>query len=98
MAQPSTDTGEKGSGSESSAGMMGPGGMGGWRMALCIVACCGAFIAVIAWLFFYAGGYNVYQNIAVVGVIILVCMAVMAAVMAPWFMRQKSRWGMMGRQ
>ncbi len=65
-------------------------------MAVCMVACVGAIIAVILWLFFYAGGYNVYQNIAVVGVIFLACMAVMAAVMAPWFMRQRSRWGTMG--
>ncbi len=79
-----------------SATPMGPGAMRGWRMVACIVTCIGAVIAVLLWLFFYAGGYSVYQNIAVVGVIILACMGVTAAVMAPWFMKQKSRWSMTG--
>ncbi len=87
---------EKGeSGSETKAGSWGPGGVGGWRMEACMVACFGAVVAVILWLFFYAGGYNVYQNIAVVGATFLACMAVMAAIMGPWFMRRGSRWGMM---
>jgi hypothetical protein len=45
------------------------------------------------WLFFYAGSYNVYQNIAVVVVIFLIFVAVMGASWASWGMRQGDWWG-----
>ena len=47
-----------------------PEGMG-WRVAVSIVAFFGSIMAVILWLFFYAGNFNVYQNLAVVVVIFL---------------------------
>jgi hypothetical protein len=83
-------------GGETPAGPRNPEGMG-WRIALSIVTFFGAIIAVILWLFFYAGSYNVYQNIAVVVVIFLVFIAVMGAAWASWGMRQADWWGR-GRQ
>lgn len=65
-----------------------PEGMG-WRVTASIITFFGFLIAVILWLFFYAGGYNVYQNIAVVVVILLAFIGIMAATWAAWGMRQK---------
>ncbi len=68
-----------------------PEGMG-WRIAVSIVTFFGLIIAAIIWLFFYAGSYNVYQNIAVIIVIILACIAIMGATWASWGMKQSSWW------
>ena len=68
-----------------------PEGMG-WRVAVSIVAFFGAIIAVILWLFFYAGSFNVYQNLAVVVVIFLAFVAVMGATWATWGMKQAAWW------
>jgi hypothetical protein len=68
----------------------------GWRVGVSIVAFFGALIAVILWLFFYAGGYNAYQNIAVVVVIFLAFIAVMGATWASWGIRQASWWSEKG--
>ena len=66
-----------------------PEGMG-WRVAVTIVALIGGTIAAILWLFFYAGSYNAYQNIAVIVVTILAFIGIAGAVWAPWGMRQAS--------
>jgi protein-S-isoprenylcysteine O-methyltransferase Ste14 len=68
-----------------------PEGMG-WRVGVSIVTFFGSVIAVILWLFFYAGSYNAYQNIAVVVVIILAFIAVMGATWASWGMKQSAWW------
>jgi hypothetical protein len=68
-----------------------PEGMG-WRIAVSILTFFAGIIAVILWLFFYAGGYNAYQNIAVIVVIFLAFVAVMAAVWASWGMKQRAMW------
>jgi hypothetical protein len=60
----------------------------GWRVAVSIVTFFGAVIAAILWLFFYAGNFNVYQNIAVIVVIFLAFIAVMGAMWASWGMKQ----------
>lgn len=52
----------------------------------------GAIIAAILWLFFYAGHFNVYQNIAIVVVILLAFIAVMGATWGSWGMRQTDWW------
>jgi VIT1/CCC1 family predicted Fe2+/Mn2+ transporter len=77
--------------SEVSASPRKPEGMG-WRVAVSIVSFFGSIIAVILWLFFYAGSYNVYQNIAVVVVIFLAFIAVMGAAWASWGMKQGAWW------
>ena len=77
--------------SEVSASSRKPEGMG-WRGAVSIVTFFGSIIAAILWLFFYAGSYNVYQNIAVIVVILLAFIAVMGATWASWGMKQGAWW------
>ena len=64
-----------------------PQGMGS-RVAVSILTFFGSIIGIIVWLFFYAGSYSVYQNIAIVVVVLLGFMAVMGATWASWGMRQ----------
>jgi len=71
--------------------MMGPEGMG-WRVGVSIFSFFAAIIAVILWLFFYAGGYNAYQNLAIIVVIFLAFVAVMGAVWASWGLKQRNWW------
>ena len=82
-------------GGEVSAGPMRPEGMG-WRISVSIVAFFGSVIAAILWLFFYAGSYSAYQNIAVVVVIFVAFIAVMGATWASWGMKQRARWSERG--
>ena len=67
-----------------------PEGMG-WRVSVSIVTFFSLVIAVILWLSFYAQKFNVYQNVAVVIVILLAFIAVMGATWASWGMRQAFR-------
>jgi hypothetical protein len=62
----------------------------GWRTGVSILTVFGSLIVAILWLFFFAGGFNVYQNIAVVAVIFLAFIAVMGATWASWGMRQSA--------
>jgi len=71
--------------------MMGPGGIG-WRVGVSILSFFAAIIAVILWLFFYAGGYNAYQNLAIIVVIFLAFIAVMGAIWASWGLKQRNWW------
>jgi len=71
--------------------MLRPEGMG-WRIGVSIFSFFAAIIAVILWLFFYAGSYNAYQNLAIIVVIFLAFVAVMGAVWASWGMRQRNWW------
>jgi hypothetical protein len=64
----------------------------GWRVSISILSLFGSLIAAILWLFFYAGEFNVYQNVAVVVVILMVFIAVNGATWASWGMRQANRW------
>lgn len=59
----------------------------GWRVGASIATTFGATIALILWLFFFAGGFSVYQNIAVVIVIALSFAAVMGVTWASWGMK-----------
>ena len=77
--------------SEMSIGRERSEGMG-WRVSLSIITFFGAMIAVIVWLFFYAGSFSVYQNIAVIVVILLAFIAVMGGTWASWGMRQGDWW------
>ncbi len=63
----------------------------GWRVSVSIVTVFGFLISVILWLFFYAEKFNVYQNIAIVVVMLLAFVAIMGATWAPWGMRQSER-------
>jgi VIT1/CCC1 family predicted Fe2+/Mn2+ transporter len=68
-----------------------PEGMSG-RIVATILTFFGSIIGIILWLFFYAANFNVYQNIAVVVVILLGFVAVMGATWASWGMKQGARW------
>lgn len=59
----------------------------GWRVGVSIITLFGSAIASILWLFFYAGTFNIYQNLAVIVVIALSFIAIMGATWAPWGMR-----------
>ena len=59
----------------------------GWRVGVSIVTFFGSMIASILWLFFYAGTFSIYQNIAVIVVIVLAFSAIMGATWAPWGMK-----------
>ena len=59
----------------------------GWRVSLSIIVGIGWLIFLILWLFFYASGFNIYQNIAIFIVSILVVGGVLGAAWAPWGMR-----------
>ena len=58
------------------------------RVSATIITFFGSIIAIILWLLFSAEGFSVYQNIAVVVVILLGFVAVMGAMWTPWGMRQ----------
>jgi membrane-bound metal-dependent hydrolase YbcI (DUF457 family) len=68
-----------------------PEGMG-WRVAASILTFFASIIGIILWLFFYAENFNVYQNIAVIVVILLGFIAVMGAIWASWGMKQRGAW------
>ena len=59
----------------------------GWRVGVSIATVFGATIVAILWLFFFAGGFSVYQNIAVIIVIALAFVAVMGVTWASWGMK-----------
>lgn len=56
----------------------------GWKVSLSIVMGIGWLIFVILWFAFYAGGYNVYQNFAIVLISILVVFIVLGGSWASW--------------
>lgn len=64
----------------------------GWRVSLSIIVGIGWLVFLIIWLFFYAGDFNPYQNIAVFVASILVMAAIMGASWAPWGIRQGRGW------
>jgi RsiW-degrading membrane proteinase PrsW (M82 family) len=59
----------------------------GWRVAVSILIAIGWLSFVILWLFFYAGKYDVFQNLAIVIVSVLVGVGLLGAMWAPWGMR-----------
>ena len=56
-------------------------------VAVSIVAALGWLVFIIIWLFFWAGGLNIYQNIAVFLASILALAAVVGPMWAYWGMR-----------
>lgn len=48
---------------------------------------------LILWLFFYAGDFDIFQNLAIVIVSVLVGVGVLAAMWAPWGMRMAKNAG-----
>jgi hypothetical protein len=64
-----------------------------WRVSVSILAVFGLVVFFIMWLFFFAGSFTVYQNIAVVLAAILVFFAIMGASWASWGIRYGTKYG-----
>jgi hypothetical protein len=56
----------------------------GWRTALSAVMGVGWLVFVVLWLLFFASGFSVLQNLAIISISILVMAAVLGAAWAPW--------------
>ena len=65
----------------------------GWRVAASILIVIGWLSFVIIWLFFLAGDYDMFQNLAIVIVSVLVGVGILAAMWAPWGMRMAKNAG-----
>lgn len=65
----------------------------GWRVALSIIMGVGWLAFFVIWLAFWAGGYTIYQNIAIFIVSILVLGGVLGASWASYGMRFARGWG-----
>ncbi|MDE1851348.1 MAG: hypothetical protein KGH69_01505 [Candidatus Micrarchaeota archaeon] len=63
-----------------------------WRVGLSIIVFFGTVAGAILWLFFYAGSYSIYQNLAAVIVMFLIFVALMGAVWASFGMKQGKWW------
>lgn len=55
-----------------------------WRVVLSTALAFLLIVFLIVWFWFYAEPYNVYQNIAILVVSVLIAAGVMAAAWAPW--------------
>jgi membrane protein YdbS with pleckstrin-like domain len=64
-----------------------------WRVAVSIFVVFGWLIFLILWLLFYAGNFNVYQNLAIIIVSVLVGIAILGATWASWGIRYRYRYG-----
>jgi len=64
-----------------------------WRVGLSILVVFGWLAFLIVWLFFYAGDYGVFQNIAIFLVSIIVGIGILAAAWATWGIKYASRFG-----
>lgn len=62
-----------------------------WRVGLSIIVVFGWLAFLIIWLFFYAGDYDVFQNIAIFLVSIIVSIGVLAAAWATWGIKYASK-------
>ena len=59
----------------------------GWRIGISILVVFGWVVFVLLWLLFYASRFNIYQNVGVLLVSILVGMAVLADSWVSWGLR-----------
>lgn len=59
----------------------------GWRISTSIVSFFGLLIFVIVWLFFFAEGYSVYQNLAILIVAFLAFIGINGATWATMWTR-----------
>lgn len=67
-----------------------------WRVGLSIVVVFGWLAFVIIWLFFYAGDFDVFQNIAIFLVSVIVAIGTLAAAWTTWGIRYASKFGKHG--
>jgi hypothetical protein len=62
-----------------------------WRVAASIVTGMGWLAFIIIWLFFYAGSFSIYQNLAIVIVSLIVVFGTLAAIWVSWGLRFASQ-------
>jgi len=65
----------------------------GWRVSLSILGGVGWLAFLIVWLFFFAGDYSIYRNLAVLLVAVLLFGGIQGAMWAPWGMRHGDDFG-----
>jgi hypothetical protein len=65
----------------------------GWRVAVSILVPIAWFSFIIIWLFFYASKYDVFQNLAIMIVSVLMSIGLLGALWAPWGMRMAKNAG-----
>ena len=58
-----------------------------WRVGLSILVVFGWLAYLIIWLFFYAGDFDVFQNIAIFLVSIIIAIGILASAWATWGIR-----------
>jgi len=64
-----------------------------WRVGLSILVVFGWLAFLLIWLFFIAGDYDVFQNIAIFLVSVIVGIGILAAAWATWGIRYASKFG-----
>ncbi|UCG95186.1 MAG: hypothetical protein JSV92_04035 [archaeon] len=64
-----------------------------WRVSLSIIVFFGWLVFLIIWLFFYAGNFNIYQNIAIFVVSVMTGLAILGAAWASWGIKYGCRTG-----
>jgi len=64
----------------------------GWRVSVSILVVFGWAIFFALWLFFYAGGFDLVQNIGVFRLSIIIGVAILAAAWAPWGIKYGKKW------
>lgn len=67
-----------------------------WRLAVSIYGSIGTLIFIIWFLAFYPTGFDIWQNIAIIGISLLVLGAIMAGIWVPWGMsnsKDLEKWG-----
>jgi len=76
--------------SEEWEGEMPPGGAA--RVAVSIVVCVGWLIFLILFLAFYAEGFSIYRNLAIILASILVVGAILGPMWAYWGIKTSRAW------
>ncbi|MDD3492376.1 MAG: hypothetical protein PHU95_03430 [Candidatus Thermoplasmatota archaeon] len=64
-----------------------------WRVAASALMACLLLAFLIVWLFFFAGDYSIYRNLAVLLVAVLLFGGIQGAMWAPWGMRHGDDFG-----
>jgi len=69
-----------------------------WRVGLSIFVVFGWLAFLVIWLFFYAGDYDVFQNIAIFLVSVIVGIGILAGAWATWGIKYASKFGKDGAE
>lgn len=70
----------------------------GWRVSASIALGIGWLVFLIIWLFFCAGSFTIFQNIAIFLASVLVVVGLMASTWVSWGMRYGMKYGRMNHE